>query len=162
MRSPTIAWWRGGAGAGRVARQAASHMDLLPSLAELAGAKLPPGLALDGASIAALLRGGGSGPDRPVFLYRGNMLYAVRLGEHKAHYYTWTTGQEELQKGIDLCPRVSVPNVTTTDIRCRGGRGPAAQGPPGPASDLPPGSGPRGALAAAPQLPGVPAGARPH
>ena len=35
----------------------------------------------------------------------------------QGHYYTWTTGEKELSKGIDLCPGVNIQNVTTTDIR---------------------------------------------
>ena len=37
----------------------------------------------------------------------------------KAHFFTWTTGEKELSRGINLCPLVSIPNVTTTDIRHR-------------------------------------------
>ena len=44
------------------------------------------------------------------------------LGTHgpkyfQAHFFTWTTGEKELSRGINLCPLVVVPNVTTTDIR---------------------------------------------
>ena len=55
-------------------------MDLLPTFAQLAGAALPPGLVLDGDSIADILLGNRSSEDkdRPIFFYRGNMLYAVR------------------------------------------------------------------------------------
>jgi hypothetical protein len=59
-------------------------MDLLPTFAQLAGVGLPAGLALDGASIADILLGNSSSnsssnsTDRPIFFYRGNMLYAVR------------------------------------------------------------------------------------
>jgi hypothetical protein len=65
-------------------------MDLLPTFAQLAGVGLPAGLALDGASIADILLGNSSSSsnsnsnsnssseDRPIFFYRGNMLYAVR------------------------------------------------------------------------------------
>ena len=35
----------------------------------------------------------------------------------QAHFFTWTTGEKELSHGINLCPLVVVPNVTTTDIR---------------------------------------------
>ena len=80
----------------------------------------------------------GSVEDRPVFFYRGNLLYAARMNQYKvwmwkendclhgfsskyfkAHFFTWTTGEKELSRGINLCPLVSIPNVTTTDIRHR-------------------------------------------
>lgn len=35
---------------------------------------------------------------RPIFYYRGNELMAVRLGQYKAHYWTWTNSWEELRK----------------------------------------------------------------
>ena len=62
---------------------AASHMDILPTFAALAGVSLPPGLVLDGASIADILLGNTtnlstSTLDRPVVFYRGNLLYALR------------------------------------------------------------------------------------
>lgn len=36
--------------------------------------------------------------DRPIFYYRGNELMAVRLGQYKAHYWTWSNSWEELNK----------------------------------------------------------------
>jgi hypothetical protein len=55
-------------------------MDILPTLADLAGVKLPPELVLDGSSITELILGNSSNStaDRPIFFYRGNLLYAVR------------------------------------------------------------------------------------
>ena len=38
----------------------------------------------------------------------------------QAHFWTWTTPPEELARGIDHCPSVSVENVTTTDMRNHG------------------------------------------
>lgn len=35
---------------------------------------------------------------RPIFYYRGNELMAVRLGQYKAHYWTWTNSLDELKK----------------------------------------------------------------
>lgn len=36
--------------------------------------------------------------DRPIFYYRGNELMAVRLGQYKAHYWTWSNSWEEFKK----------------------------------------------------------------
>lgn len=36
--------------------------------------------------------------NRPIFYYRGNELMAVRLGQYKAHYWTWSNSWEELKK----------------------------------------------------------------
>merc|ERR1719154_308133 len=96
-------------------------MDFLPTLAELAGASIPPSLHLDGQSISSILLSPSkvvSSP--PVFYYRGNILYAVRWENYKAHFWTWTTPVEELARGIDHCPAANVVNVTTTDMRNHG------------------------------------------
>lgn len=36
-------------------------------------------------------------PNRPIFYYRGNELMAVRLGQYKAHYWTWSNSWEEFK-----------------------------------------------------------------
>jgi arylsulfatase A-like enzyme len=61
-------------------------MDLLPTLAQLAGTQLPPELVLDGGSIADILldNNSNSTADRSIFFYRGNLLYAVRNSVAKA------------------------------------------------------------------------------
>ena len=121
MRVPGIAWWAGGAGPRGVVRQPASQLDLLPSLAALAGVATPPGIALDGQSLALTLTAGHTvsrensnmytalhlqPTTKPVFLYRGSRLYAVRWAEYKAHYWTWTTPQVNivLITGGFACP----------------------------------------------------------
>ena len=38
----------------------------------------------------------------------------------QAHFWTWTTPVEELERGIDHCPGAWVENVTTTDRRYHG------------------------------------------
>ena len=35
---------------------------------------------------------------RPLFYYRGNELMAVRVGDYKAHLWTWTNNIEEFNK----------------------------------------------------------------
>ena len=83
MRTPTLAWWSSGRARG-VSHQVGTHLDLLPSLAELAEAELPASLQLDGLSLAALLRGRlDLRLERPVFFYRGNTLYAARWEQYK-------------------------------------------------------------------------------
>lgn len=36
--------------------------------------------------------------NRPIFYYRGNELMAVRLGQYKAHYWTWSNSWDELKQ----------------------------------------------------------------
>ena len=84
IRVPLIASWPGTIPAGRVSGHPAAHWDIMPTLAEFAGAQIPP--AIDGASIARALRGERQPPHD--FLYwefheRG-FQQAVRMGPWKA------------------------------------------------------------------------------
>ncbi|RUS86588.1 hypothetical protein EGW08_005669 [Elysia chlorotica] len=49
---------------------------------------------------------------RPIFYYRGDLLMAVRVGNYKAHLWTWANSLEEFQKGTDFCPGQNVQNMT--------------------------------------------------
>jgi arylsulfatase A len=55
IRVPMIASWPGTVPRGRVSAQPWAHWDIFPTLAEVAGAKVPPGI--DGLSMARALRG---------------------------------------------------------------------------------------------------------
>ena len=118
MRTPTIAWWAD-AGRGSVSQYLGTHIDILPTFAALAGASLPSSIVLDGQSFHHVLLGNNKQDknDRPVFFYRGNLLYAVRWTQYKvetkrkcsshfdilqAHFWTWTTPPEELKKGKNI------------------------------------------------------------
>ena len=84
MREPGIFRWPGKIAAGAVTGQPASILDLLPTLAELAGAPVPGDRILDGRSIAELLLGGRESlPEAPFFYYFGTQLQAIRLGHWK-------------------------------------------------------------------------------
>jgi arylsulfatase A-like enzyme len=67
-----------------------STLDLLPTLAKLAGAQLPRDLVLDGMDISPALLGNGPSPRETMFFYRGTRLFAVRKGPFKAHFITQT------------------------------------------------------------------------
>ncbi|QDU63138.1 Arylsulfatase [Planctomycetes bacterium Pan216] len=88
MRVPALAWWPGTVKAGSVNHELASTLDLLPTVAELTGAKLPQDRSYDGFSMVPMLEGTGPSKRDHMFFYRRNELYAVRLGDHKAHYIT--------------------------------------------------------------------------
>ena len=64
-----------------------STMDLLPTLAELAGGQVPTDRVIDGRDITALFEGadGSSIENRPFYFYRKTRLEAVRLGRWKLH-----------------------------------------------------------------------------
>ena len=87
MRVPGIAWWPGKIKPA-VCREVACTMDLLPTVAKLSGANVPIDRELDGKDITPLLLGEGK-VEREVFCYyRGQQLYAARVGPWKAHFIT--------------------------------------------------------------------------
>jgi len=84
MRVPTIAWWPGQIPAATASDEVTSMIDILPTLVNLAGAKLPE-RKIDGGNIWPILAGQ---PDaktnHEVFYYfRGMKLEAVRAGNWK-------------------------------------------------------------------------------
>lgn len=84
MREPAIFWWPGRVAAGTETGEPASILDLLPTLAELAGADAPSDRAIDGRSIADLLLGKTDElPQSAFYYYFGTQLQAVRLGRWK-------------------------------------------------------------------------------
>ena len=87
IRTCTIAWWPGRIPAGTRTDAITTMMDVLPTAARLAGAKLPADRKLDGVDIWPVLAGtAGDKPPRTEFFYfRGLTLEAVRSGPWKLH-----------------------------------------------------------------------------
>jgi len=75
-------------------------MDLFTTFARLAELKVPEDRVIDGINLMDALFSG-TEVDRPVFFYRGNLLFAVRSGPYKMHLWTWTTPQSELDQVLD-------------------------------------------------------------
>jgi arylsulfatase A-like enzyme len=87
MRVPGIAWWPGKIKPG-VTDNVATMLDLYPTVAKLADAKAPTDRPMDGADLSPLLLEERS-VDRGLFCYyRGEKLYAARLGDWKIHFIT--------------------------------------------------------------------------
>lgn len=87
MRMASLAWWPGKIEAGSSTNKVISTIDLLPTFANLARAKLPEDRRIDGRDIWSVLSSGEqkSLPERPFYYYRGNNLEAVRYGDWKYH-----------------------------------------------------------------------------
>jgi arylsulfatase A len=83
FRMPCVMRFPGVIPSGQVCHQMATQMDLLPTIAHLAGATLPA--PVDGKDIGDLLVGkpGAVTPDDAFFYYVGNRLAAVRSGKWK-------------------------------------------------------------------------------
>jgi arylsulfatase A-like enzyme len=87
MRVPGIAWWPGKIKPG-VTANVATMLDLFPTAAKLAGAKIPNDRPMDGTDLSPLLLEERT-VDRGLFCYyRGEKLYAARLGDWKIHFIT--------------------------------------------------------------------------
>lgn len=85
MREPCIMCWPGKIPAGKVCGEVCGTIDLLPTFARLAGARVPADRVIDGRDIWPLMAGqpGAKSPHRAFFYYRGNNLEAVRSGKWK-------------------------------------------------------------------------------
>jgi arylsulfatase A len=79
-RVPLIASWQGTLKPGTVPSDLIDHSDLLPTFAELAGAKLPEGVKFDGRSFAPQLRGETGKPREWIFIQLGNGWFARNDG----------------------------------------------------------------------------------
>ena len=96
MREPTIFWWPGKIKP-RVVMDQGSTLDLLPTIASIAGTTVPDDRVLDGYDISDTLFNGEKSPRNNMFYYHGEQCYAVRHGLFKAHFQTKTSyvGQKE-------------------------------------------------------------------
>ncbi len=94
VRVPFLARWPGRIPAGAVQHEPAMTIDLLPTIARIVGAPLPP-LPIDGLDILPLLecREGARSPHEWfAFYYRRNELQAMRVGRWKLHFpHTYRT-----------------------------------------------------------------------
>jgi len=86
QREPCIMWWPGTIPAGAVCHEVATTMDILPTMAALAGARLP-NHKIDGKDMTPLMLGkpGARSPHEAFFFLRGNTVQAVRSGRWKLH-----------------------------------------------------------------------------
>ncbi len=99
IRTPTIARWPGRVPAGATCAEFASTIDILPTIAKVIGAPLPPH-KIDGLDISPLLFGepGATSPHRLFCCYyAGGQLQAVRDARWKLHFphsYATLAGKE--------------------------------------------------------------------
>lgn len=86
-REPTLMWWPGTIPAGTTCRTPAMTIDILPTVAALIGAELPPH-PIDGRNIWPLIAGedDAESPHEAYYFYYGRQLQAVRSGRWKLHF----------------------------------------------------------------------------
>ena len=87
MREPCIFWAPGHIAPGVVSELGAT-MDLFTTFSKLAGVPAPDDRVVDGVDLSPVLFEGGASPRNEMFYYRGDELYAVRVGNYKAHFIT--------------------------------------------------------------------------
>ena len=112
MREPCIMRWPGTIPAGAVCREVASTIDLLPTIARLAGAEPPGDRVIDGKDIRPLLFGeaGARSPHEAFYFYpkQETEPMAVRCGQWKFHkagqrYRTWQENGKWIHRKVP-CP----------------------------------------------------------
>ena len=85
-RQSALMWWPGTIPAGSECTTPAMTIDLLPTVAELIGARLPKH-PIDGKSIVKLLKGtSDTSPHEAYYFYYGRQLQAIRMGNWKLHF----------------------------------------------------------------------------
>ncbi len=87
MRVPCLAWMPGRIKPA-VSSQMVQAMDWFPTALSLAQVEPPQGVVLDGVDLTPVLLENATLPERPYFFYRGPHLYACRIGQWKAHFFT--------------------------------------------------------------------------
>ncbi len=87
MREPTIFWAPEHIEPG-IITDLGTTMDLFSTFSTMAGIKLPDNRILDGVNLSETLFNRKPSQRKSVLYYRGTELYAVRLGDFKAHFIT--------------------------------------------------------------------------
>ena len=82
LRVPMIAWWPGKLPAGRTSDAFLTTLEILPTFAKVAGAKLPEGVKLDGFDMLPVLAAGETSPRTKIFWQRRGDR-AARVGHLK-------------------------------------------------------------------------------
>lgn len=85
LRVPCIIRAPGKVPAGKTSDVVAATIDMLPTLAQIAGASVPKDRVIDGLDISEIIHGKSTELERPFFYYQHHILRAVRKGKWKLH-----------------------------------------------------------------------------
>jgi arylsulfatase A len=115
MRVPTLAWWPGQIPAGSSSDEVTGMIDVLPTLAGLAGAASVADRRLDGIDIFPILSGAAGAKGHEMFyFFRGLKLDAVRQGAWKLHL--GTNAAPRRNAGQNALPQQPLLVNLSTDI----------------------------------------------
>ncbi len=113
VRVPFFVRWPAQIEPGRVRRNAVvSQLDLLPTLARVAGAPLPKGVTLDGVDISRVLTGDAKPPRDRILAWRADHYHALRWRQ-------WKLMVSDNPKGVWLFDIESDPRETRNLARAR-------------------------------------------
>lgn len=87
MREPCIIWSPGNIKPA-IITGLGTTMDLYTTFSKMAGVEIPNDRVVDGVDLTDVLLKGHDSPRQDMFYYRGDLLYAVRVGDYKAHFIT--------------------------------------------------------------------------
>jgi arylsulfatase A-like enzyme len=111
LRVPGIVKWPARVAPGSTTAEVATSMDLLPTLAAVAGADLPDA-KIDGKDLTGVLTGGEPSPHEAFFYYKRSRLAAVRSGRWKLHV---ARRKERVEELYDLVADVGETTDVATD-----------------------------------------------
>lgn len=87
MREPCIFWSPGNIQPALIT-DLGTTMDLYTTFSNMAGVPVPDDRIVDGLDLSGVLFKEEASPRNDVFYYRGDRLYALRVGDYKAHFIT--------------------------------------------------------------------------
>jgi arylsulfatase A-like enzyme len=108
VRVPAIIRWPGTVPAGRVSSEIVSILDLYPTFAGAAGARIAADQPMDGKDVMPLLKGTGPGARRELFYFLHRRLEAIREGEWKLRVTAAAPEAELFNLNIDPAERHNV------------------------------------------------------
>jgi len=102
MRVPCIIRWPGKITEGRISRELVTSLDLFPTFAAFADAKIPEDLVLDGHNLESFLTRGEPSPTQKHYYIFGDRPGAIRNGEWKLNRIETTNAAGEAKVRLEL------------------------------------------------------------
>ena len=117
LRQAALARWPGTVPSGRVSDEPWAFWDFLPTVAELAGAKIPAECKTDGLSLVPYLKGG-TAPQREYFYWE---LHEARRPLRAVRFGDWKAVQNGPQAALELYDLAADPSEKTNLARQKAG-----------------------------------------
>lgn len=116
MREPCIFWAPGQIAPG-VITDIGTTMDLFTTFSVMAGVPIPEDRIIDGMDLSPVLFENKESPRKEMFYYRGDRLYAARVGDYKAHFITQDAyGPEKTEHNPPLLYNLNIDPSEKYDV----------------------------------------------